>query len=105
MTFQTPQDPQRANDAWLLWMEGMVVLALHNQGAEKSKDLIDRMLDCGLATSTMDEDSPMGSCVFKAMGVAVQDVVDPATGKRDCEAVLREWMHRAAQVVGNGKGE
>ena len=105
MTFQTPQDPQRANDAWLLWMEGLTHMGLvyHREG--RAKDMIDRMLDSGLATSTMDEDSPMGSCVFKAMGVAVQDVVDPATGKRDCDAVLREWMHRAARVVQNGKGE
>ena len=103
MTFQTPQDPQRANYAWMLWMEGIVHMGLFYHRGGRAEDLIAGMLACGIATSTMDEDSPMGSCVFKAMGVAVQDVVDPATGKRDCDAVLREWMHRAGRVVGNGK--
>ena len=105
MTFQTPQDPHRANDACLLWMEGLTHMGRDYRHKCWEKEMIDRMLDSGIATSTMDEDSPMGSCIFKAMGVAVQDVVDPATGKRDCEAVLREWMHRAARVVQNGKGE
>ena len=105
MTFQTPQDPQRANDAWLLWMEGMVHIGLIYHSTNMSKDLIERMLACGLAVSILDEYSPAGSAIFKAMGIAVHDALNPATGERDCDAVLREWMHRAAQVVQNGKGE